>query len=225
MLFAACRGETRGGGEAVPDSAAASREVAAVRARYQSSDMAATGAWIWIGPDSTVFILIDAQSTVQDMVQARADLWMAFDTAAQQIGRSDVMPSAAEFGAYAFQDLTGDGLPDLFGYVADSAGVSYPVFLVGARGAMTEELVGAAPGWRFSTGDEHLPLILTGPGGACALQLWADEPVPDAQGEGWRYLSLVRLGPLGPLGPPEREKPACGGEAAGTGVQSNPAVP
>jgi hypothetical protein len=221
MLVAACRGETRAAA-AGSDTTATSLAVEAVRVRYQSSDMVAAGAWTWTGPDGTTFVLIDAQSTVEDLVQARADLWMTLDTAARQIGRSDVMPSAAEFGAYAFEDLTGDGLPDLFGYVADSAGVSYPVFLLGARGGMTEELETTAPGWRFSTGDDHLPQVLTGPGGACALQLWADDSAPDQQGEGWRYLPLVRGGPLGP---PQREPPACGGEAAGAGVQPNPAVP
>lgn len=222
MLPAACRGETRGGGEAVSDSAATSREVEAVRARYQSRDMAAAGAWMWVGPDSTVFVLIDVQSTVEDLVQGRADLWMVLDTAAMQIGRSDVMPSAAEFGAYAFEDLTGDGLPDLFGYVADSAGVSYPVFLVGARGGMTEELASVAPNWRFSTGDDHLPQTLTGPAGACALRLWAEDPAPDGKGEGWRYLPLVRDGPLGP---PHLQPPACSGESSGAGVEPGPAVP
>ncbi len=220
MLCAACQGETRAGGAAVPDGAAGNREVETVRARYGSSDLAATGAWTWTGSDSSVFVLIDAQSTVEDLVQARADLWMARDTAIMPIGRSDVMASTAEIGAYAFLDLTGDGLPDLFGYVADSAGVSYPIFLAGARGAMPEELASVAPAWRFDTGDDHLPRLLTGSAGACALQLWAEEPAPDQQGEGWRYLPLV---PGGPLGPPQRLPPACGG--SGAGLQPGPSVP
>jgi hypothetical protein len=222
MFLAACRGETRGGGATVSDSAAGSREVAAVRGHYRSLDLAATGAWTWIAPDSTVYVLIDAQSTVEDLVQGRADLWTARDTVALSVGRSDVMPSAAEFGAYEFRDLTGDGLPDLFGYVADSAGVSYPVFLVGARGAMTEELANAAPNWRFSTADDHLPQVVTGPAGACALQLWAEEPVPDLRGEGWRYLPLAGASPLGS---PQLQLPACGGGNSGAGVQPGPAVP
>jgi hypothetical protein len=196
--------------------------VAAVRAHYRSNDLAATGAWTWVASDSTVFVLIDAQSTVEDLVQGRADLWMARDTATLQVGRSDVMPSTAEFGAYAFEDLTGDGLPDLFGYVSDSAGVSYPVFLVGARGSMTEELATVAPSWRFSTGDDHLPQLLAGPGRACALQLWAEAPAPDGQAEGWRYLPLV---PGGPLGPPQFQVPPCSGGTPGPGVQPGPAVP
>jgi len=184
--------------------------------------MAATGAWTWLGGDSTVFVLIDAQSTVENLVQGRVDLWIARDTVALQVGRSDVMPSTAEFGAYAFEDLTGDGLPDLFGYVADSAGVSYPVFLAGARGSMTEELADAAPSWRFSTGEDHLPQLLSGPGGACALQLWADEPAPDGQGDGWRYLLLLQGGRLGR---PQAQPPSCGGPAPGPGVQPGRAVP
>jgi len=193
-----------------------------VRAHYRSNDMAATGAWTWLGSDSTVFVLIDAQSTVEDLVQGRADLWMARDTVALQIGRSDVMPSTAEFGAYAFDDLTGDGLPDLFGYVADSAGVSYPVFLIGARGSMTEELASVAPTWRFSTAEDHLPQVLAGAGGACALQLWAEEPAPDDKGEGWRYLPLIQGGPLGP---PQAQPPSCGGGVQGPGVEPGRAVP
>lgn len=221
MLGLACRGETRGGGATAADSTTSSPEVEAVRARYQTRDMAAAGAWTWIGPDSTVFVLVDVQSTVEDLVQARADLWMALDTAARQIGRSDVMPSAAEFGAYAFEDLTGDGLPDLFGYVADSAGVSYPVFLPGSRGTMTEELSSIAPGWKFSTADDHLPQLLTGTTGACALQLWVEDPAPDGQGEGWRYLPLRP----GPLGPPQRQPPSCDGAPPAAGVQPGARVP
>ena len=65
----------------------------AVRARYQSPDLAASGAWTWVGPDGAVFVLVDAQSTVENLVQARADLWMALDTAVLplgQIGRAHV---------------------------------------------------------------------------------------------------------------------------------------
>ena len=123
---------------------------------------------------------------------------------------------------YAFEDLTGDGLPDLFGYVADSAGVSYPIFLVGARGSMTDELATAAPAWRFTTGEDHLPQLLTGTGGPCALQLWAESPAPDGQAEGWRYLRLVPVD--GPLARPQVQAPNCGG-VQGPGVQPGPAVP
>ena len=72
MLCAACRAEPRATAVAGSDSTATSRSVAAVRARYQSSDMIAAGAWTWVAPDGTTFVLIDAQSTVEDLVQARA---------------------------------------------------------------------------------------------------------------------------------------------------------
>lgn len=220
VVLAACGREARGGADAALEGVPGGREVAAVRAHYQARDMAAAGAWTWMAPDSTVFVLIDAQSTVEDLVQGRADLWLAHDTSALQVGRSDVMPSAAEFGAYAFEDLTGDGIPDLFGYVADSAGVSYPVFIPGARGGMTEELAGVAPDWRFSTDDDHLPSVLAGAAGPCALRLWVEAPVPDGGGEGWRYLPLVRGGGL--LAP-RQAAPSC--DAGGAGVLPGGPVP
>lgn len=180
--------------------------------------MVAAGAWTWTGPGGAIYVLIDAQSAIEDLVQARAELWMVADTSARQIGRSDVMPSAAEFGAFAFEDLTGDGLPDLFGFVADSAGVSFPVFIPGARGGMIDELAAAAPGWRFAVEDPSTPQVVTGPSGGCALQVWA-EGAPDGQPEGWRYLALRRDGSLGP---PQSAVPECG---APVGVQQVPDRP
>jgi len=169
--------------------------------------VAAAGAWTWVAVEGTVYVLIDAQSLIQDLVQARAELWAVNDSAATFIGRSDVMPSAAEFGAFTFEDLTGDGMPDLFGYVADSAGTSYPVFIPGARGGMVDELAAAAQSWRFSTDDPDAPEVLAGSAGPCALKLWAEDPAPDGQAAGWRYLSLRRDGSLGlPLAQP----PVCG---------------
>ena len=94
-----------------------------VRSQYQASDVSAAGAWTWEVPGTGVYVLIDVQSQIQDLVQARAELWLVNDSTVSRVGRSDVMPSAAEFGAFAFEDMTDDGLPDLFGYVADSAGI------------------------------------------------------------------------------------------------------
>ena len=177
-----------------------------VRSQYQASDVSAAGAWTWEVPGTGVYVLIDVQSQIQDLVQARAELWLVNDSTVSRVGRSDVMPSAAEFGAFAFEDLTGDGLPDLFGYVADSAGIRYPVFVPGARGGMVELIADAAPGWRFSSEDPELPEVITGPLGACALRLWAEGPVPDGVAEGWRYLTLLRDG----LGAPRVQPPDCG---------------
>lgn len=150
-------------------------------------------------------MLVDVQSAVEDLVQARAELWAANPDGIVRVGRSDVMPAAAEFGAFAFQDITRDGIPDLFGYVADSSEVSYPVFIPGGRGAMADELETAAPGWRFALGDDTPPQLFSGPSGACALQLWAETPA-DSTAPGWRYLSL---GPNGSLGAPQAAPPAC----------------
>jgi hypothetical protein len=163
-------------------------------------------------------VLVDVQSAIAGVVQGRADLWVAGDSALSRLGRSDVMPSAAELGAYAFEDLTGDGVPDLFGYVADSAGVSYPVFLPGSRVGLTEEIVLAAPSWRFTTEDEHAPSVVRGAVRACALQMWALEPTPDRSPEGWRWMTI---GVDGRLGPPTAVSPACGSTArdsAGSGT-------
>lgn len=187
-----------------------------MRSQYRARDIVAAGAWTWVAADGSIYVLIDAQSAIMDLVQARAELWRVTDSSVTPVGRSDVMSSAAEFGAYTFEDLTGDGVPDFFGYVADSAGVSYPVFLPGARGGLIEELAPAAPGWRFATEDPDTPQIVRGPGGACALQLRATDAPPDGQPEGWRYLALFRSGTLGP---PRAVAPDCGLAGPSSGVQ------
>lgn len=168
-------------------------------------DAIAAGAWTWEGPDGRSWVLVDVQSSVPELVQARVDLWTGDSAGVELVGRSDVMPSVAEFGAYEFDDITGDGVPDLLGYVADSAAVSYAVFIPGARGAMADALEEAARGWRFATADDTPPQLVRGIGGVCALQLWAEEP-PDSAAAGWRWLSLGRNGALAP---PSRESPVC----------------
>jgi hypothetical protein len=122
-----------------------------------------------------------------------------------RFGRSDVLPAAAEIGAYAFEDLTGDGVPDLFGYVADPAGVGFPVFFAGARGAMADLLEDAARGYRFAADAPNLPEVVAGPSGPCALRLWA-EAAPDSTPPGWRY---VAFGARGTLLPPAAAAPVC----------------
>jgi hypothetical protein len=176
-----------------------------VREQYATGDAIAAGAWTWESPDSLLWVLIDVQSAVAGLVQARVELWGGDTTAVVRLGRSDVMPSAAEFGAYAFEDLTGDLVPDFFGFVADSAGVSFPVFIPGAHGAMADVLEDAARGWQFATDDTVLPRIVRGQGGACALQLWAEAP-PDSSPAGWRYLALERRASLRP---PAAAAPTC----------------
>jgi hypothetical protein len=165
-----------------------------------------TGAWSWTAPDGATFVLVELQSTIAGLVQARADLWVAADTGPVPIGRSEVLPAAAEIAAYRFEDLTGDGLPDLLGHVADSAGVAYPVFIAGAHGAMAELLEAAASGWRFATAPDSVPRIVMGMTGPCAVQVWTPEPAPDGAGAGWRYLALLRGQELGP---PRQARPAC----------------
>ena len=184
----------------------------AVRARYTTSDQVATGAWVWAAPDSTIFVMVDVQSAVQGLVQGRADLWSVSGGEPSLLGRSAVMPSMASLGGYAFEDLTGEGIPDFLGYVADSADTEYPIFLPGARGALVEELEIAGSGFRFSLDEANAPTILRGPGGlACALQLWVEEPASDSLPAGWRYLALRRGGQLDR---PSVTPPACGGAAA-----------
>lgn len=185
-------------------SDAARRAAEAVRAQYQAGDVVAAGAWTLESP-AGVFVMVDLQSTVPGLVQARADLWLVDSSGARRLARSDVMQAAAEIGAYTFEDLTGDGLPDLLGYVADSAGTSYPIFLAGAVGSMSDEIVAAAPGWRFAV-DDSLPRVYVGPFGPCAVQLWAEDDAPDGLGANWRYLAFVRGGSLGP---PRVQRPEC----------------
>jgi len=151
-------------------------------------------------------VLIDVQSAVEGMVQGRLDLWRTSDSADLLLGRSDVMPSAAEIGAYAVGDLTSDGVPDLFGYVADSADVRYPVFLPGALGSLVDELAVAAVGWRFDVQEPNEPTVVGGLRGPCALQLWVEDPAPDGRPAGWRWLRLQRGGRLTA---PSEAAPAC----------------
>lgn len=183
-----------------------------MRARYTSSDQVASSAWAWTAPDSALFVMIDVQSTVEGVVQGRADLWTVSGGEPTLLGRSAVMPSMATLGAFVFEDLTGDGLPDFFGYVADSAETKYPVFLSGARSALVEEMEIAGAGFRFSLDDANAPTVLRGPGGlACALQMWVEEPAADSLPAGWRYLAVGRGGQLER---PSVAPPPCGGAPA-----------
>jgi hypothetical protein len=190
---------------------ASQRALAEVRLRYDAPDATATGGWTWAAADGTVYVLIDVQSTTEDVVQGRLDLWVAAAQGASMVGRSATMPLAASFEAYAFEDVTGDGLPDFFGSVVDSAETAYAIFLPGATGLMVEEIEANASGWRFSTDAANLPELVRGPQGACALKLWADTPTPDGQAAGWRYLALLRRGQLGA---PNAVSPSCGGDVA-----------
>ncbi len=202
-LAGACTHERSGG------SVAASAEEQAsllVHQAYRSSDAVAAAAYTWTAPTGIVFVLVDVESGIEGVVQARADLWAVGDSAPVRLARSDLMPSAATIGAFAFADVTGDGIPDLLGYVADSAGTSYPIFLAGARGTMADQIEPAAAGFRLSAEPEEAPRVLAGPHGACALQLWAEAPAPDSGAAGWRYLALR---PSGELGSPTVNAPPC----------------
>ena len=204
LILCACGG----GGEGnalVPDSSAGARAAERVRREYGARDLVAAGAFTWSGAGDTIFVMVDAQSAIDGLVQGRADLWAVGDTVPVAVGRSDVMPAAAEFGAWAFEDLTGDGLPEFFGYVADSAGIAYPVFIPGAPGTLTEEIALAAPGFIFAT-EDSLPSVVRSSRGPCALKLWAEEPAPDSAVAGWRFLPIL---PDGGLMRPMREPPIC----------------
>jgi hypothetical protein len=208
VAAADCRGARE---NAAAGLSAEEQAASAVRTRYTSSDQVPSSAWAWTAPDSTVFVMVDVQSTIEGVVQGRADLWTVSGSEPAALGRSAVMPSMASLGAYVFEDLTGDGIPDFFGYVADSADTEYPVFLPGARGALVEELEISGAGFRFSLDEANVPSVLRGPGGiACALQLWADDPAADSLPAGWRYLAFGRGGQLAR---PSVAPPACGGAA------------
>jgi hypothetical protein len=202
-LGAACARPERGGA-AVED--AAQRAASRIRDEYTSPDAVPAAAYTWTAPDGTIFVLVDVESGIEGVVQGRADLWTAAPGAPVRLARSDVMPSTATIGPFAFADLTGDGLPDLLGYVEDSAGEAYPVFLPGARGMLVDELEAAAGNFRLSAEPEDAPTVVTGPGGPCALEFWAESPAPDSQPAGWRYLALL---PGGRLGAPARVAPVC----------------
>jgi len=200
---AGCAG--RGNGDSrTPD--AAERAANQVRATYASPDAVPAAAYTWTSAGGTIYVLVSVESGIEGVIQARADLWTTGPGSPTRLARSDVMPSASTIGAFAFGDLTGDGLPDLLGYVADSAGTAYPIFLPGARGMLIDELEAAAGGYRLSAETESAPSVVTGPRGPCALELWAEAPVPDSQPAGWRYLALLAGGRLGP---PTTAAPAC----------------
>jgi len=201
-LAAACA--KHGSGDAAATNAEAASQQ--VRETYRSADVVAAAVYTWTAPAGLVFVLVDVESGIRGALQARADLWVAGDSAPVRLARSAVMPSAATIGAFEFDDVTGDGLPDLLGYVADSAGAAYPIFLPGTRGMMADQLETAAPGYRLSAEPEEAPHVFAGPGGPCALMLWADAPVPDSGPPGWRYLALR---PAGELAPPAAAPPPC----------------
>jgi hypothetical protein len=201
----ACRGRP-GVGEATgtPEERAAY----AVRARYTSADVAPSAAWTWTGPTGTVFVIVDVESAIEGVVQAVADLWSVTDGTPRRIARSQVMPSVASMRALVFEDVTGDGLPDLLGAIADSAEAEYPIFLPGAQANLIDELEIAGAGYHFDIGEPNTPAVVPGRGGAgCALRLWATEPAPDSLPAGWRYLALRRGGTLDQ---PSAVAPDCG---------------
>jgi hypothetical protein len=203
---AGCRGKEENVASGLPPEEQAA---SAVRALYTSADQVASSAWAWTALDSTIFVMVDVQSTVEGIVQGRADLWTVSGGEPTALGRSAVMPSMASLGSFWFEDLTGDGLPDFFGFIADSSDTRYPVFLPGAKGALVEELEIAGSGFRFSLDEVNAPNILRGPDGpACALQLWVEEPAADSLPAGWRYLALGRGGQLQR---PSVTPPPCGG--------------
>ena len=187
-------------------SSAEERVAEQVRLTYTQPDAVAAAAFTWTSPAGLVFVLVDVESGTPGIVQSRADLWVESDSAPARLGRSDVMPSAASIGAFAFEDVTGDGIPDLLGYVADSTGASFPIFLVGARGSLGDQIETAAQGYRFSADPEAAPRVFGGPHGPCGIQLWADEPAPDSQPAGWRYLLVQRASQLAP---PVARLPTC----------------
>ena len=203
MLAVACARERPG---ASAGANAAERVAEQVRLTYTQPDAIAAAAFTWTSPAGLVFVLVDVESGAVGVVQSRADLWVEADSAPVRLGRSDVIPSAASIGAFAFEDVTGDGIPDLLGYVADSTGASFPIFLVGARGSMGDQIETAAPGYRFSADPEAAPRVFDGPRGPCGIQLWADEPAPDSQPAGWRYLLVQRASQLAP---PAAQPPNC----------------
>ena len=202
-LALACAKDRKAG---VPVANAETQATEQVREAYRSPEAVAAAVYTRTAPAGLVFVLVDVESGINGVVQARADLWVAGDSAPVRLARSDVMPSAATIGAFAFEDVTGDGLPDLLGYVADSAGAAYPIFLAGARGVMADQLETAAPGYRLSAEPEEAPHLYAGPSGPCALMLWAEAPVPDSGPSGWRYLALRSAGELAP---PSAAPPAC----------------
>jgi hypothetical protein len=203
VVVPACRGDR---GAASTAASPAERAADRVKASYHSPDLLPAAAYAWTAPSGVIFVLVDVESGVAGVVQARADLWAVADSAPVPIGRSDVMPSAATIGVFAFEDVTGDGIPDLLGYVADSAGIAFPIFVAGARGAMAEQIEIAAPRYHLSADPEQAPRVYSGPKGPCAIEAWADAPAPDSLPAGWRYLPLLRSGQLGA---PAAVPPAC----------------
>jgi hypothetical protein len=206
VALAGCRGRAGSGGDTATD---VERAAYAVRDQYTSRDAVANAAWTWTSPAGAVFVMVDVESGIDGVVQAVADLWTVVDGTPRRIARSQVMPSVASMGAIFFEDITGDGVPDFLGLVADSAETAYPIFLPGAQANLIDELEIAGVGYHFDVSEQNAPTVLSGPGGrACALQLWAEAPTPDSLPAGWRYLALLRGGQLDK---PSPVPPDCGG--------------
>jgi hypothetical protein len=205
VALAGCRGRAGSGGDTATD---AERAAYAVRDQYTSRDAVPDAAWTWTSPSGTVFVMVDVESGVEGVVQGVADLWTVVDGTPRRVARSQLMPSVASMTALLFEDLTGDGVPDFLGLVADSAQIEYPVFLPGAQANLIDELELAGAGYHFDTSEQNAPTVLRGPGGrACALQLWAEAPAPDSLPAGRRYLGLLRGGRLDK---PSPVPPDCG---------------
>lgn len=195
LVLVGCRGR---GTPVAQGGTPEERAAFAVKDRYTSPDAVASAAWTWVAPDSTVYVIVDLESAIEGVVQAVADLWsVTGDAAPVRVARSQLMPSVASMRAFAFEDVTGDGVPDFLGAVADSSEEEYPVFLPGARASLIDELELAGTGYHFDTGEPNAPALYRGPAALpCAIQVWATDPAPDSQPAGWRYLALLRGGQL-----------------------------
>ncbi len=168
-----------------------------MRERYTTPDVVASAAWTWTAPDSSVWVVVDVESAIEGVVQAVADLWTVSGGAPRRVARSQLMPSVASMRAIVFEDLTGDGVPDLLVAIADSSEDEYPVFLPGAPANLVDEIESAGAGYHFDLAEPNTPAVLRGPDGrGCALRLWASDPAPDSLPAGWRYLAFQRGGEL-----------------------------
>lgn len=47
-----------------------------VQQQYRAPDIVPAGAFRWVGRDGATYVLVDVQSAIQGLVQARVDLWI-----------------------------------------------------------------------------------------------------------------------------------------------------
>lgn len=171
-----------------------------VRASYTSPEVDAFASWeTSVGPERLLAVALRSFPPYDPVL--RIDFWMAdVNGAPYRYARSEVFSGANEIEVSRFEDLSGDGVPDLAAEIMDTLSGSRSVLLLGARGTVDDVLDVVARGWLFTVGPPRVP-----ESAACAIRIWALDPAPDSLAAGWRYLPVTERG----VGRPQSRLPPC----------------